>query len=570
MSGADLRPRADTAAARALPTSIAVVLVSLYLLIVRLDVVTSVGWLVAGAGTVLVLQVLAMFIPVDRAHDRLVLVIPVLSLLAVGLFRVGTGGSTSMFGAILLLPLLWIAAEQGRYVVPVASASVVVGLLMPYLLGTEEWANGQLLRVLVSGAIFTVLAAVVHGYSHRASVTLRHTQQLAEERAALLDEAERQNTALERTAAELRAAESLADSIWRALDRDAVLLTDLDGGIEAIGLGAGALLGYPVDAFTRTPSGAPPERDIIDLVVGDESADREERLARLVDVGRSEGMGGGDLEFLSEDGERVPVFLSCSVRRDSAGEPVGYIFVARDARYAREIDRLKDEFVGTVSHELRTPLSSILGYLELVADEEETLSDDQRKFLGVAERNAQRLLHLVGDLLFIAQVDGGKMPIEIAQVDLGAVAAASAETVMPVAAGSDVRVRTELPSEPLFVSGDARRLGQAVDNLASNAVKFTPAGGEVVVGVRREGGDAVVTVRDTGIGIPAEELSRLAERFFRARTATREAIQGVGLGLSITKAIVGAHGGTLTPTSVVGEGTTFEIRLPLASSPSVP
>jgi signal transduction histidine kinase len=125
-----------------------------------------------------------------------------------------------------------------------------------------------------------------------------------------------------------------------------------------------------------------------------------------------------------------------------------------------------------------------------------------------------------------------------------------------------VKIVLQVPDSPLLMRGDARRLGQAVDNLVSNAVKFTPAGGSVTISARSEVEEAVVAVADTGMGIPPEELTQLSERFFRTKMATRQAIQGVGLGLSITKAIAAAHGGTLSASSTVGEGTVFEMRIP--------
>ena len=229
------------------------------------------------------------------------------------------------------------------------------------------------------------------------------------------------------------------------------------------------------------------------------------------------------------------------LERRVGDERVGYTFVLRDARHAKEITRLKDEFVGTISHELRTPLSSILGYLELVIEEEETLSEDQKRFIGVAQRNANRLLQLVGDLLFIAQVEAGKIPLRRESVDIAAIASAAGESILPVAERAGVAVAVHVPDAPLHLHADGRRIGQSIDNLASNAVKFTPSGGSVTIVVGREDGHAVVTVTDTGMGIEPDDLEQLSERFFRSKMATRQAIKGVGLGLSITKAIVTAH-----------------------------
>ncbi len=229
----------------------------------------------------------------------------------------------------------------------------------------------------------------------------------------------------------------------------------------------------------------------------------------------------------------------------------------------RELDRLKDEFIALVSHELRTPLTSIRGYTELLLDGEAgKLTDEQRKFLGVVERNSHRLLHLVGDLLFLAQVEAGKLVLEVGEFDLGAVASESVETARPQAEAKAITLTLATGPVPV-VTGDRARVAQLLDNLVSNAVKFTPEGGRVDVRVRAREDQAIIEVRDSGMGIPADEQEFLFERFFRSSTATEQAIQGTGLGLAISKAIVEAHGGEITVASEEGTGTTFRIALPL-------
>jgi signal transduction histidine kinase len=236
----------------------------------------------------------------------------------------------------------------------------------------------------------------------------------------------------------------------------------------------------------------------------------------------------------------------------------------------RELDRLKDEFVALVSHELRTPLTSIRGYLELVLDGEAgDLTDDQREFLGIVERNAHRLLALVGDLLFLAQVEAGKLSLELGAVDLSSLAAETVETARPLA--EEKGVTLTLASGPLpLLAADRIRLAQLLDNLVSNGVKFTPSGGRVDVRVRGERGRAVIEVRDTGMGVPPGEQDHLFERFFRASKATEQAIPGTGLGLAISKAIVHAHGGRITVASEEGKGSTFRVDLPIREAQIAP
>ena len=232
----------------------------------------------------------------------------------------------------------------------------------------------------------------------------------------------------------------------------------------------------------------------------------------------------------------------------------------REAADAR--DRVKDEFLGLVSHELRNPLTSVLGYLELLRMTGANLSEEQRGYVDVAERNARRLRHLVGDLLTTAQAGEGAdaFPLQKVRVELNEVVRQAVESAGPVAEEAGVALLTELAaSVPL--DADPDRLGQATDNLISNALKFTPAGGTVTVSTELKGTDAVLSVRDTGVGIPADEVAHLSERFFRASTA--QAIPGVGLGLTVVRAIATAHGGRLEVDSEQGVGTTFRLVLPL-------
>ena len=231
----------------------------------------------------------------------------------------------------------------------------------------------------------------------------------------------------------------------------------------------------------------------------------------------------------------------------------------------RQLDRMKDEFVALVSHELRTPLTSVIGYIGalrrgLAGD----LTPDQDQLAAVAERNGNRLVRLVGDLLFSARADAGKLELSLAPLDLDTVVAEACESARPFADDRGIALTCEaVPG--LGVQGDTERLAQLVDNLIGNALKFTPEGGTVSVRVFDAGGGAVIEVADTGIGIPEEEQSRLFERFYRASTATDREIQGTGLGLSVVRTIAELHGGAVDYESAVGAGTTFRVTLPLVA-----
>jgi signal transduction histidine kinase len=229
----------------------------------------------------------------------------------------------------------------------------------------------------------------------------------------------------------------------------------------------------------------------------------------------------------------------------------------------RQLDTMKDNFVATVSHELRTPLTSIRGYLELVLEEAVgELNDEQRRFLTIVDRNSDRLLRLVGDLLFVAQADAGRIALDRTDVDLGSVVQECAQSARPAAERSEVELRVEAAPVPP-VAADRARLAQLVDNLLSNALKFTPPGGQVTLRAGARDSKAVLEVADPGIGIPPEEQTHLFERFFRTSAASERATQGTELGLAIAKAIAESHDGTISVKSAEGEGTTFRVELPL-------
>ena len=233
-----------------------------------------------------------------------------------------------------------------------------------------------------------------------------------------------------------------------------------------------------------------------------------------------------------------------------------------------EADRLKDEFFGMVSHEMRTPLTSIIGYAELLGDfEGERLSEQGRGFLEVIQRNARREMRLVGDLLALVRIEAGSFSIEPETIDLAAVAREAVDAAAPRAEQEKVTLRTSIEPVPESV-GDPHRLGQVIDNLLSNAIKFTPGGGEIDLRLTHGDGRATIEVADTGIGIPAGEQEQLFDRLYRASSATSQHIPGLGLGLTITKAIVEQHEGRISVSSEEGRGTTFRVDLPLRPPPA--
>jgi signal transduction histidine kinase len=256
-----------------------------------------------------------------------------------------------------------------------------------------------------------------------------------------------------------------------------------------------------------------------------------------------------------------------AARRDAEAT---HRLLAEQNERLREADRMKDEFVAMISHDLRTPLTSIIGFLELTLDEEAgPLTGEQRSYLEIVARNSDRLLQLVDDLLFAARLQSGELDLLQRELDMSAIVRDAVQAARPQAEARRIELAfEEEPTPPVL--GDRGYLLRLLDNLISNALKFTPENGRIEVSVAPAGDTVHLVIRDTGIGIPTDEVERLFERFFRASTAVDQQIKGTGLGLYIARAIVDAHEGTILVESEVGVGTTFHIDLPAEVWTAVP
>jgi PAS domain S-box-containing protein len=353
---------------------------------------------------------------------------------------------------------------------------------------------------------------------------------------------------------------------------DSITATTLDGTVTSWNRASEQLYGYTAAEMIG--------RRIHTIVEPERHAEVDATLAAIA---RGALVEPHDSTGVHKDGSIIPVALTVSIVRDENGAARGTSTIARDIsdrraaeaereallselaaqnERLRRLDRMKDDFVASVSHELRTPLTSIRGYLELVR-EDGGLDEEQDRMLGIVERNADRLLGLVTDLLFIAELDAGKLTIEHQPVQLARIAAESVEAANPRADAAEIELRLDADDE-LVVDGDRTRLAQVLDNLISNAIKFTPKGGRVGVRVFRTKEAAIIEVSDTGIGIPENERLHLFERFFRTSGAIEAAVQGTGLGLAIVGAIIESHGGSVRVTSTEHGGATFVVSLPLA------
>lgn len=245
------------------------------------------------------------------------------------------------------------------------------------------------------------------------------------------------------------------------------------------------------------------------------------------------------------------------------------LLVSRDVSDERKAAQLKDELVSTVSHELRTPLTAIAGALGMVAaGAAGELPSKVARMVNIAQRNAERLIALVNDLLDVDKLRSGSVEYQMEEIELTGLLRASIEQNQPFGAPAGVKLAAKLPSSPVTVMGDRNRLLQVMANLLSNAMKFSPAGGTVTVRLEREDDTARISVIDHGPGIPDKFKDRLFERFAQHDASSTRGQPGTGLGLAITKSIVEQLGGSVAYEPTVPQGATFRVELPLASDQS--
>ena len=225
-------------------------------------------------------------------------------------------------------------------------------------------------------------------------------------------------------------------------------------------------------------------------------------------------------------------------------------------------EKEQQQFIADVSHELRTPLTILRGSLE-VALEEERPAEEYREAIGNALLEVRHMTRLSQNLLFLTRGETGRVTLSFANLDLGKFASDIVRDLSPAAAEHGLDLGVLAPKAPLYVFADAGRLQQVMHNLLENALRYTPAGGKIAVRVEAAVGEALLSVSDTGVGIPEGDLPYVFERFFRSKASRQANPGGSGLGLSIVRWIVEAHKGRVTVQSEIGRGSTFTVSLPV-------
>jgi PAS domain S-box-containing protein len=344
---------------------------------------------------------------------------------------------------------------------------------------------------------------------------------------------------------------------------DAIVSKTLAGKILTWNEGAERLFGYSAAEVIGQP---------ITLLIPAERLDEESTL--LERLRRGERIEHFETVRVTKNGRRIDVSLTVSPVRDADGKIIGASKVARDITQRkeaeaalREADRRKNEFLAILAHELRNPLAPIRNSLHILRMS--AGSDPSVDCVSeIMERQVNHMVRLVDDLLEISRITSGKIELRKEPVELAAIVRGAVETSRPLIEDAHHRLAVAIPPELLTLEADAVRLTQVIANLLNNAAKYTDAGGQIWLTVRRDGESVAISVRDTGTGIPAEMLPYVFDLFTQVNRSFDRAQGGLGIGLALVKNLVEMHGGSVQAHSEgPGKGSEFVVRLPLATSP---
>ena len=256
-------------------------------------------------------------------------------------------------------------------------------------------------------------------------------------------------------------------------------------------------------------------------------------------------------------------YFAATVASVRAGETSGAVIVLHDITELRKLERIRRDFVANVSHEFRTPLTAIQGFSETLLGGAMNDPQNRERFLGIILEHARRLARLTEDLLRLSQMDADRLELELRSVNVKQLIESCYETASHRAAEKELEVSLDLPTHLPDVSGDARRLQEVLQNLLDNAIQYTLPGGKIVLSADTKNEEVILTVSDTGIGIPQADQPRIFERFYRVDVARSREAGGTGLGLAIAKHLIEGHGGRIWVESEVGIGSKFHVSVPL-------
>ncbi|MDQ0870293.1 two-component system phosphate regulon sensor histidine kinase PhoR [Arthrobacter sp. V1I9] len=485
----------------------------------------------------LAIMALCYLVPWERLPYTSFLIIPLLDFVSIALGR--EGGQESLAGISLLavFPVIWLCAS-GYY--PRAAlwlsflaplAIIWVPLVLKGSVTGQDLARSLLLPVMMLGigvsvSVLTLSMTRQQRELEDKDAQLQANLQTSQRQEALL------NTVLDTVHLGVLAVD--ADGHDVLMNRKQRINHELARPKDIADPNESQLLVFGPDRKTLVPV---QERPVRRAVLGETFTDY--------------------LVWLGSGNEQRAFVTTARAMKDADGKFSGSVIAFSDVTDLVNALTAKDDFVSSVSHEFRTPLTSILGYVEILLGDEP--DESQRGMLEIVRRNSERLLTLVSDLL---STRNGQLIVSPHAVDVADLVRSSVSSAMPKAAASGVVLEADTP-ERLEAHVDGARISQVLDNLVSNAIKYSPGGGNVVVSLAQEDGHLACRVTDTGMGMNPEDTSEVFAKFFRTSSVRRTAIPGVGLGLPISKAIVEAHGGTIEVESALGKGTTFTFRVPV-------
>ncbi|WP_320536218.1 sensor histidine kinase [Pseudarthrobacter sp. IC2-21] len=532
-------------------TQVALCQLPLSMLVGLLGVATPFTWpsllaspaYVAGIGLHLALFAACFVIPWERMPSSAYLSIPVLDLLAIGLLRNGAAPHLPGLAILVVFPIIWLAASGMlvRTTLLLSAVGPFLIMLPPASARLQHLTAADITSLVLFPLMMLAVALAIRFASVNVRVQQRELQAMGQELRELLS-ASREREELLTTILDA------TDVAVAAVDRSGrYLLTNSRQRIfrQATGVahempGQGHQLIYGQDRQTLLP---PDKRPINRAIAGESFADY------LVWAG-------------AEPGQRAYSTAARPLTSED-GRLNGAVVVYSDVTGWVEALAAHEELISNVSHEFRTPLNSILGNVDLVFEDDAGLSPVTAQRLSVVQRNSERLLALLSDLSATASA---VLKVHPKRTDLASLVESSLSSARAEADRSGIRLVADVPS-PLWAYADPLRIGQALDNLVSNAIKYSPGGGVVDISAGASGDWVQLRVRDTGMGMNADDAARVFRRYFRTDSAREAAIPGAGLGLSITKMIVERHGGRVACTSDQGEGSTFTVTLPADGPP---
>ncbi|MHA7299887.1 sensor histidine kinase [Pseudarthrobacter sp. MDT1-22] len=532
-------------------TQVALCQLPLSLIVTILGVMTPFTWpsllvsplYMAAIALHLILFVACFLTPWERLHHSSYLLIPVLDLLAIALLRNGAAPLLPGLAILVVFPVIWLAASG--IMVRTSLVLSAVGPLLIMLPSTVGKLPNLTAADITSLILFPLMMLAVSLAIRFASVNMRVQQR------------------------ELQAmGEELRELLAASREREKLLMTILDAtdvGIVAVDSNGDQLLAN--NMMRRWQQAAAPAG----VVPADHSEQRvfaQDKVTPLPPDKRPlqraiEGESFADyLVWIGDVPQQRAVSTAARPLMDDDGRLTGAVVVYSDVTGLVEAMAANEELVSNVSHEFRSPLNSILGNIDLVLEDSDGLSALTFQRLDVVQRNSERLLALVSDLTLEASA---ALNVHPKRTDISGLVETSIGSAQAHAERSAVVLVADVPS-PLWAYADPLRIGQALDNLVSNAIKYSPDGGTVTISASGTEGWVKLVVQDTGIGMAPEDTAKVFSRFFRAESARDAAIPGAGLGLSITKTILERHGGAIACASDLGGGSTFTMTLPTPSS----